>query len=164
MRYEPSGELCGGVSLAAPAAGYRCAEPSGREGAGVGGREEVPPAGPRVRPCCCRTPSLGCGLWAGGSARCWERCGCPRGAGQAEAGQCSGRSCASSPPPWCSRRGYGLPAGRRASTWRTLGDLSAGFGSGLGARAGGGGDTIRSFVGVIIQLSVQLRAVHSSSS
>lgn len=60
----------------------------------------------------------------------------------AEAGRCSGRSCASSPPPWCSRCGYGLPAGRRASTWRTLGDLSAGFGSGLGAWGGEGDNKI----------------------
>ena len=38
--------------------------------------------------------------------------------------------------------------------WRNFRALSAGFGSGLGAR--GGEETIRPFVGLIVQLSVQL--------
>lgn len=49
-----------------------------------------------------------------------------------------------------------------AMMWRNFRAPSAGFGSGLGARRGE--ETIRLFVGLIIQLSVQPQAAHGYSS
>lgn len=60
-----------------------------------------------------------------------------------------GRGCTSWP-----RCGCRLSVGRRASTWRNLRAPSEGFGSGLGACRGE--ETIRAFVGRLIQKNMRL--------